>query len=145
MASEYEQFWEHTSYAVVGHSANKPFPKLTYAGLKKSGKRVFAVDPSAERIDDDEVFADLKSLPDKVDAVVLEVPPAETEAWVGKVAEAGIDNVWVHMGTDTPEAVALAKEKGLRLVKGTCAVMYVTPGPSFHSIHKWINKLRGKY
>ena len=49
------------------------------------------------------------------------------------------------MGTESPEALALAEEKGLNARSGTCAVMYVTPGFTFHSIHKWIMKLIGKY
>ena len=28
---------------------------------------------------------------------------------------------------------------------GTCAVMYVTPGFTYHSVHKWIMKLVNKY
>jgi hypothetical protein len=64
---------------------------------------------------------------------------------VRKAADAGIKNVWIHMGRDTPGAIALAEEKGLTVLTGTCAVMYVKKGPSYHSIHKWINKMIGKY
>ena len=49
------------------------------------------------------------------------------------------------MAHDTPEAVALAKEKGINLRTGTCAVMYLNPGLSYHSIHKLIMKATGKY
>jgi predicted CoA-binding protein len=145
MASDYERFWEHESYAVVGHSAKKSFPKLTYRGLKKLGKKVFPVDPSVPEIDGDKTSPDLSSLPDPVDAVVLELPKGETKDWVAKVAEAGIKHLWMHMQSDTPEAIALAAEKGIQFRTGTCAVMYVTPGLSFHSIHRWIDKARGKY
>lgn len=145
MPSDYERFWQHESYAVVGHSANKSFPKLTYRGLKKLGKKTFPVDPSVSDIEGDETHPDLASLPQKVDAVVLELPKAETADWVAKVAEAGIKDLWIHMGSDTPEALALADKEGLQVRSGTCAVMYVTPGLSFHSIHRFIDKLRGKY
>jgi predicted CoA-binding protein len=145
MSSQHEEFWNHSSYAFVGHSAVKPFPKLSYGELKKQGKKVFAVDPSVDRIGDDTTFRDLESLPEKVEAVVLETPKAETEDWVRKVADAGIRNVWIHMARETPEAVALAKERGLEVLTGTCAVMYVKPGFSYHSLHKWINQAIGKY
>ena len=49
------------------------------------------------------------------------------------------------MGRDTPEALALASERGLNVLKGTCAVMYVKQGFSYHSLHKWINQLTGRY
>jgi len=117
MPSEHEKFWSHSSYAFVGHSAVKPFPKLSYGELKKQGKTVFAVDPSADRVAGDSAFRDLDSLPQKVEAVVLETPREETESWVRKAADAGAQSVWIHMGRETPEAVALARERGLEEVK----------------------------
>jgi len=84
-------------------------------------------------------------VPEKPDAVVLEVPREETRDWVARAAEAGIADVWIHMQRETPEALALAKEKGIHVRSGTCAVMYLDPGPSYHTIHKWIMKLAGKY
>jgi predicted CoA-binding protein len=145
MASAHEMFWTRSTYAFVGHSAKKGFPRISYGELKKGGKKAFAVDPSVDQIDGDKTYPDLRSLPEKVDGVVIEVPREETLDWVRQAADAGIKNVWVHMNRDTPEALALAKEKGLNIVTGTCAVMYVTQSPSYHSIHKWLNKLLGKY
>jgi len=145
MPSDHETFWENDSFALIGHSAKKDFPKLSYAGLKKLGKKVFAVDPGADTIDGDKAYKDLTSLPEKVTAVIIEVPKSETAGWVGRAAEAGVKDVWIHMGCDTPEAVALAREKDINLRRGTCAVMYVTPGLSMHSPHRWIMKLIGKY
>jgi len=145
MGSDYEDFWTHGSYAFVGHSAKSNFPRLSYTALKKRGKRVFAVDPSAETIEGDPAYPDLASLPEPVQAVVLEPPKEETADWVRKAADAGVRDVWIHMGRDTPEAVAVAEERGLRLRTGTCAVMYVQDGFSYHSIHKWINKVLRRY
>ena len=145
MVSEYESFWQMNAYAVVGHQAAKGFPTLTYRGLKGLGKTVYPVDPSASEIEGDRAFPDLGALPEQVDGVVIEVPKEETLDWVRRSAEAGVQDVWIHMARETPEAVALAEDKGLRLRKGTCAVMYVTPGVTYHSIHKWIMKLLGKY
>ena len=145
MASHFGTFWNKKSFAVVGHAAKKNFPILTYRGLKRLGKVVFPIDPSQEEIDGDRVYADLALLPEQVDAVVLEVPKEDTKDWVGKVADAGIKDVWIHMGRDTPEALALAAERGLDARSGTCAVMYLTPGFTYHSIHKWVMKLAGKY
>lgn len=145
MATEYEEFWKNSSFAFVGHSAAKGFPTLSYSELRKQGKKVFPVDPSVAEIEGDKTYPDLASLPEKVDAAVLEVPKQETEGWVAKAADAGIRKLWIHMGRETPEALALAKEKEIEVRIGTCAVMYVKPGLSYHSIHKWINRLLGKY
>lgn len=145
MTSNYETFWEHDSYALLGHSAKQNFPKLSYNALKKLGKTVYAVDPSTETIEGDKTYPDLASLPEPVDCVVLEVPKEETKDWVQKVADAGGKDLWIHMNTETPEALVLAKEKGMNIRSGTCAVMYLKRGFSYHSFHKWIVKLMGKF
>ena len=145
MASNYETFWENGCFAVVGDKAKQNFPVLTYRGLKKLGKSVFPIDPSEEEIEGDHAYAALDAIPEKIDAVVLEVPKEDTKDWVAKVADAGIKDVWIHMGRETPEALSLAHDKGMNARTGTCAVMYVKPEPSYHSIHKWITKLAGKY
>jgi uncharacterized protein len=145
MPSDHESFFTLSRYAVVGHSAKKPFPRLTLQGLEENGKTAYAVDPSADRIEGRPTYPDLASLPGPVDAVVLEVPKEESAAWVGKAADLGVKDVWIHQGRDTPEAASLAKEKGIRLRTGTCAVMYLKRGFSGHSLHRLIYKALGKY
>ena len=145
MPSNYEKFFNGDKFAVVGNSEKMSFPVLTYRGLKNLSKTVFPVDPKANDIDGDRVYRDLSDLPGQVDRVILELPKKEMESWIVKVSEAGIKDAWIHMGCDTKEAVKLAEEKGINLRTGTCAVMYVTPGPTYHSIHKWIMKILNKY
>jgi predicted CoA-binding protein len=145
MPSNYETFFDLDRFAVVGRSVVKPFPLLSYRGLKARGKQVFPVDPSADLIDGDHAYPSLTALPEPVQGVILEAPKEETRAWVNAAAEAGVRDVWVHMAHDTPEAVALAQEKGINLRTGTCAVMYLQQGLSYHSVHKWIMQALGKY
>jgi predicted CoA-binding protein len=145
MPSNYETFFDAQRFAVVGNSARQPFPILSYKGLKKLGKTVFAVDSGAARIDGDPTFASLEALPETPQAVMIEVPKEETRDWVARAAAAGVKDVWIHMALETPEAVALADDKGINLRTGTCAVMYLKPGLSYHSIHKGIMKALGRY
>ena len=145
MASQRESFWDHASFAVIGHTGTRSFPKMTYRGLRDSGRTVFAVDPSIDEIEGDRTFADLADLPSPVEAAVLELPKDETAAWVARVADAGIKAIWIHQHTDTPEALALAAQRGLEVCSGTCAVMYVTPGFSGHAPHRWIMRALGKF
>ncbi len=71
---------------------------------------------------------------------------AQTAGWVQRVADQGITDLWIHQQTDTPEALRLAKERGLRTEHGTCAVMYTLQGfHGHHSCHRWLNKLAKKY
>ena len=145
MPSNHEMFFELPSFAVVGHKEKSNFPVLSYQGLKKMGKTVFPVDPSVDEIDGDKTYKDLAAMPSTPKGLILEVPKEETKAWVEKAAEAGIKDVWIHMQRDTDEALAIAKGNGMNVRTGTCAVMYVTPGITYHSIHKFIMKMIGKY
>lgn len=145
MASECERFWERESYAVVGHAAKRPFPKITYNALKQRGKTAYAIDPESAQIEGDAAYADFGALPGPVQAAVLELPKEETAEWVAKAADAGITEIWIHQMTDTPEALAAAQQRGLHVLTGHCAVMYTLPGFSMHSPHRFIWKLLGKY
>ena len=140
-----EAFFEHERYAVVGHSSEASFPRLTYAALKEAGKQVFAVDPSAEAIEGDPVWRDLASLPSPVDGAVLEVPREETAGWVERAAQAGIPRVWIHQNRETEEALACARTNHLETHVGSCAVMYLAQGVNVHTLHKAVWKLVGRY
>ncbi len=145
MSSRFEAFWTHDKYAVVGHSAKCAFPKMTYEALKtKQGKTVFAVDPSGGELGGDEIYANLETLPETVDAVVLEVPKTDTRDWIEKIAQAGIGRVWIHMGRDSEAALKLAADKNIEVCSGTCAVQYVRGGFP-HNVHRLLRKISGNW
>ena len=145
MPSAHERFWDHERFAFVGHSTARGFPTLSYTALRDQGRPVVAIDPSTDSIAGDKTFADFASLPEPVDAAVLEVPPDETADWVRRAADAGVRSLWIHMGRDTPEALEIARERGVDVLTGTCAVMYVKPGFTYHTLHKWARQLAGNY
>jgi predicted CoA-binding protein len=145
MPSNHETFWALNSFAFVGHSAVAPFPITSYRAAKKLGKRAFPVDPSAPAVDGDKCYATLAELPEKVDGIVIEVPARETIRWIEQAIAAGIKDVWIHRNRESEEALTLAKQSGINVRTGTCAVMYVTPQFTGHSIHRWIQKLRRVY
>ncbi|HLE00109.1 MAG TPA: CoA-binding protein [Bdellovibrionota bacterium] len=145
-----ERFWDAQIYLVIGNSAKMPFPRLTYLGLKANKKTVFAIDPASGSIEGDRAFADLKSFsgiserPEKIDAAVLELPNDETARWVSLLADFGIKKIWIHQDTETPQALQIAKERGVQVFTGTCAVMYLNS--SFpHSFHRCIMKMTRRY
>ena len=146
MPSDKEQFFLLNSFAVVGHSELKPFPRRSYGNLRKMGKKVYPVDLSgADRVEGDEAFASLADLPEAVEGIMVEVPRDKTMEVVKAVVDLGVKDLWLHMKTDTPEVLKLCEDEGIRVRYGTCGVMYTQQGASFHSIHKWIMKLTKKY
>jgi predicted CoA-binding protein len=124
MPSECEGFWDAESYAVIGHQASKkPYPKITYGALKERGKTVYALDPDGGTVEGDTAYTDFASLPGPVRAAVMELPKEETAGWVAKAADAGVEQIWLHQMTDTPEALAEAEKRGRRRARrGTAAL-----------------------
>lgn len=149
MPSNYQTFFNADCFAVIGRSSAQPFPILTYRGLKRAGKPVFAidpsVDPSVDSIDGDPYHLDLASLPQPPQAVIIETPKQETAQWVQRAADAKVKDVWIHRTLDSPEARAIAQAQGINRRTGTWAVMYLTPGFSYHSIHRLVAKWSGRY
>jgi len=145
MTSRREMFWDASSFAFVGNTSKKGFPRLSYGKTKALGKKVFAIDPSRDEIERDVAYPDFTALPEAVDAAVIEVPREDTADWVKKAADAGVRKIWIHAQRDTPEAIAVGAERGVDLLTGACAVMYVNRTPSVHSIHRLLAKLTKKY
>jgi hypothetical protein len=145
MPVDYKSFWENDRFAIIGHSGEKRFPSLTYKKLKARGKKVFPVDPDEVEVAGDRSYPDLMSLPEPVDAVVIELPREEVARWVAAAADADISDIWIHQRCETPEAVSLAREQGMNLYYGTCAVMYLSQGFSMHAFHGWVNRRKGIY
>jgi predicted CoA-binding protein len=145
MPSDHETFWQMQRFAVVGHQAARPFPKLTYGELKKTGKAVYPIDTSQPTLGGDRVYSSFSELPEPVEAAVIEVPQQETLDWCKKAVEQGIKDIWLHMNTESDAVLTYAQQHGVRLRTGTCAVMYLHRGFSPHAIHRWFRKRAGKY
>lgn len=140
-----DDFVSSKSLAVVGASRNsKKFGNLAYRELKAKGYRVFPVNPNVDHLGDDVCYPSLKALPEKVDGVVIVVPPKETEKVVQEAAEAGITRVWMQQGAESKEAVKLCEEKGLSEVHGECIMMFAGPVNSVHRIHRGIRRIFSK-
>jgi uncharacterized protein len=146
MQSDKELFFQLNSFAVIGHSGLKPFPRITYGNLRKLGKKVFPIDLSGEKIvEGDTAYPSIEALPEKVEGAIVEVPSQKTLEVVKAVAAAGIKEVWLHQKSDTPEVLEFCKNQGIHERHGGCAVMYTISGFTHHHIHKFIWRLVGKY
>jgi uncharacterized protein len=133
-----DEFLALGSFAVVGVSrSGKKFGNTVYRVLKESGRRVFPVNRYCDRIDGDRCYADLDDLPQAVEAIVLVVPPNETEHVVKKAAELGIRHLWMQQGSESRKAVEYCEQYGLNTISGLCILMFMEPVTSYHKFHKW--------
>src|SRR5215510_6355506 len=95
-------FLAQKKIAVVGVSERRESGcNLGYRKFKAAGYAVSAVNPHLTTFDGEPCYPDLKSIPEKPEAVFILANPKVTEQIVQQCVELGIRHVWMHcmMGT----------------------------------------------
>lgn len=122
---------ESHAFAVVGASRSpEKYGYLVYRALKQAGKIVYAVNPSADEVDDDPAYPTLAALPSVPEAAVMIVPPSVTEAAVAECVRLNVKRVWMQPGAESERAIAACHANGIAVVaNGPCIlVMLRTQG-----------------
>lgn len=143
-----ESFLGQKRIAVAGVSRNKnQAANIVYRKLRDSGYQVFPINPVASELEGDTCYADLKSVPGGVDAVVIATHPKVAGQIVRECAELGISHVWMHrsfgQGSVSDEAVEYCREHGIRVIPGGCPMMFCEPVDLGHKCMRWFLKLTG--
>ena len=140
-----EGFLSSRKIAVVGVSRRKnKFGNVIYRELRKKGFLVYPINPNTNIIEEDICYPDLLSLPEKIDAVVINVPPAQTEKVVREVKEAGINKVWLQQGSQSDEAERFCEANGINCISNECILMFAEPAGFVHRAHRWVWGVLGK-
>lgn len=135
-----ENFLAQKKIAVVGVSDRRETGcNLSYRRLKQAGFQVFAVNPRIHSFEGDSCYPDLKSIPDRPDAVFIFTKPSVTEEIVHQCIDLNIKHVWMHcmMGTKpgsmrkhssvSENAVRLCRENGIEVIPGSCPNHFLNP------------------
>ena len=131
--------------AVLGASrTGKKFGNLVCTELKQRGYQVFIVHPEAQEIDGQPCSPSLAALAGQVDGVVISVTPGKAVEALREAAAAGIKNIWIQQGAQSPATAAAASELGLNPVTGKCILMYAEPVGSIHAWHRAFARLFGQ-
>jgi uncharacterized protein len=119
--------------AVVGVSDKRETGcNAAYERFKGNGYQVYGVNPRITSIKGDPCYPDLKSIPEKVDAVFILASPKVTEQIVQECVDLGVKHVWMHcmMGTKpglaagmtsvSQSAVEMCRANGIAVIPGSC-------------------------
>jgi len=155
-----QDFLAQKRIAVAGVSRKRQDAATAiYRKLRGAGYRVFAVNPNTSTFDGDPCYPDLKSIPEKVDGVIIVTRPAHTEEIVQQCIETGVPRVWMHcsLGT-TPKfaretaakitstsarAVQLCQEHDIAVIPGGCPMMFCEPVDFGHKCMRGLLRLTG--
>ncbi len=122
------------------HGAN-----YVYKRFKERGYQVVAVNPNATQVEGDACYADLKSIPGGVEAVMIGTRPEYAEATMRECVELGIKRVWMHHGAGASSVSAAAAEygrqHGITVIDGDCPLMF---GPTADLGHKVMRFVYGR-
>ena len=143
-----QDFLAQKKIAVVGVSDKRDTGcNLNYKKFKDAGYQVYAVNPRITTYDGSPCYPDLKSIPEKPDAVFILANPAVTEKIVRECVDLGVKHVWMHcmMGTKpglavsmtsvSPEAVKLCRENGIAVIPGSCPNQFIKPDFAHGMMH----------
>jgi predicted CoA-binding protein len=145
MDTAIQDFIASKRMAIVGVSRNgKKFGNMAYKELQNRGYQVYIVHPEAKEIEGAPCYPNLAALKEKVDRVVVSLPPEQGMQVLREAAQVGLKNVWIQQQGDSPELLALGRDLGLNLVHGKCILMYAGPVRSFHGFHRFFVKLVGQ-
>jgi predicted CoA-binding protein len=135
-----QEFLKLKKITVVGVSDKRETGcNAAYRRFKAAGYEVSAVNPRLASFDGDPCYPDLKSIPEKPEAVFILTNPKITEQIVQQCVDLGIKHVWMHcmMGTKpglassmtsvSPDAVRMCKENGITVIPGACPNQYLNP------------------
>jgi predicted CoA-binding protein len=107
--------------ASVGLSGNPDKPSFGIAEyLQSKGYRVIPVNPTAAEILGEKVYADLASIPEKVDVVQVFRPSADVPPVVDAAIQIGAKVVWMQVGVYNLAAAQAAEAAGLKVVMDRC-------------------------
>lgn len=135
-----QDFLAQKKIAVVGVSDQRETGcNLAYRKFKETGYQVAAVNPRLTSFEGDPCYPDLKSIPDRPEAVFILTNPQVTEEVVQQCVELGIPRVWMHcmMGTKpglaanmtsvSQDAVRVCQENGISVIPGSCPNQFLEP------------------
>ena len=140
-AKSIEAFLDNPSIAVVGVSrSGKGFGNAACRSLRTKGYRVYPVNWATPTVDGIRCYSRLSDLPERVNAVLVVVPPPQAVDVIRDAAAAGIRHVWLQQGAESAEAVRVGSELGLDVISGECILMFARP-TGIHRAHRWLRQI----
>ena len=152
-----QDFLAQKKIAVVGVSDQRDTGcNLAYKKLKESGYQVYAVNPRITTYDGKPCYPDLKSIPEKPDAVFILTSPKVADQIAQQCVELGVKYVWMHcllgtraglgagMTSVSQDAVRLCRDNGISVIPGGCPNQFLKPDFA-HALARSIFRTLGFY
>jgi len=137
--SQIADFMKLRTFAIIGVSTKKKkFGNYILEHMLDKELHVLPIHRTAAEIDGIKCYPSVAELPVKPDAVILVVPPAESEKVVVELHEAVIKNVWMQQGAESNKAIVYCLQNDINVIAGQCILMFLDKPGFPHNVHKWV-------
>ena len=114
-----EAFMEGTPHAVAGASRDRrKYGNKVLRAYIQQKRAVHPINPNAEVVEGLVALSDLASLVETVHGVSIVTPPRVTEQIVMQAADLGIRHLWMQPGSESDQAIELARQAGMNVIWG---------------------------
>ncbi len=140
-----DRFLGQPALAIIGVSrSGRKFGNAALRELRRKGYRVYPIHPVADEIDGSRCYHRFADLPEPVRGAVVVVPPFQAVDVVRQAAAAGVKQIWLQQGAESPVVVDTCRENGVEVVSGECILMFAHP-TGIHKFHGWLRSVRRRF
>jgi predicted CoA-binding protein len=142
--SQIADFMKLRTFAIIGVSSKKKkFGNYILSHMLEKELRILPIHRSVPQIDGIKCYPSIDDLPIKPDAVILVIPPAESEKALVEIYEAGVKNVWLQQGAESNKAITYCIQNDINVISGECILMFLDKPGFPHNVHKWVWSIGG--
>jgi predicted CoA-binding protein len=124
--TQIDQFLSAPAFGVAGASDDKhKYGHKVLVCYKQHDRKAYPINPNVETVLGEPAYANVSSLPEKVESLSIITPPPVTDKVVDDAIAAGVKNIWMQPGAESPRAISKAKEAGLNVIYGGACLLVV--------------------
>lgn len=121
-----DTFLAAPAFGVAGASDDRhKYGHKVFVCYRNHKRKAYPINPNVETVLGETAFADIGSLPEKVESISIITPPPVTERIVDDAIASGVKNIWMQPGAESRKAVQKAKDAGLNVIYGGPCLLVV--------------------
>jgi uncharacterized protein len=120
-----DSFFASEAFGVIGASANRDkYGNKVLRVYLQHGRKAIPVNPREKEIEGIPCVASVEELPPNVKSISIITPPQVTEQMVDKAITAGIANIWMQPGAESPAAIEKCRKNNINVIAdGSCILV----------------------
>ena len=120
-----ETFLTAPAFAVAGASQNRAkYGNKVLRCYLQNGRTAIPINPACSEVEGQTAYPSISAIPTPVESLSIITSPSVTESIVTEAIEAGIKNIWMQPGAESPVAISAAQSAGLNVIaNGPCLLV----------------------